>query len=449
MQRAKKRQGLILVLGNYFNDMSRQSFKVFLLIVVFLCCFPVAKSDASLGWQILVKGLPPFLIDPVIKSFKPVVEDVFYSYKGSKFVLKSNAYYSALLKRVAEQVFFGYRVDVDVDLSNKTILLSFIPYKLIKWDVSLVYPDIDKDLRKLLQKDLFGVDDKILSLIQDIPLDAFDWAEPYVLAKIRHVISLKAPGFDIRAYVVLRAHKHIFRVKLVPKVPVVVAVDMDLLSKSFPTLLMREIREKVLGKTYILVGLPIKWIEFHKAKISDVLIRKVAAISQFKGWKVKPYIKLNPTKVAKVKVKVESARYRFNLWGSVWVGLKDKAPEVGVHFGRYFMITKGLEGEIYLESKTPVDEFNVINSLGFYFDIEDVVRLGLERNITDGISYATMGVELGWGLYFIVKYGENDESIVRFGKRLNEYISAELYYEYGDDIDEGENRFSVRFVGNL
>lgn len=400
----------------------------------------ILSSAALAAPSVEVEGLPSFLSGSAKRSLEVIVEQLPQAFWRG-FSRRSEEF----LQEIASQVFWGYAVEVEFDPKAQLLRFRFSPSSPSTWRVEVVPPGVDERLLRIMSSDLALLRDDVELLLAGIPAESLEWADRRIQEEVDSLTKGRLPGFSGRASVLLRGKSKTFVVELEPFGDRIASVNLGVFSSSLPMLLMRNIRDILLREVSFLVGLPLAWAEAHKAELEREIGQGVSAIRDLRDLRARAEISLRPSMVADVRMRVESTRYRFLLWGAVFVGGERVEPEAGLRVGRFLDLGRDLPGEIYFEAKTSVHSLSLSPRLGLSLSPLPPLSVGLERDLKKGLDFLTFGCDLGDGFNLWMRKRLGGEGLEGgLGRWLNENVMLEVYFKGGDG-----DEMCLRAVGKL
>lgn len=401
--------------------------------------FP-ALSYAKIS--VRVKGIPPVYRGIIFSVVSRVVGEAFG--RGTTEVLSDKEYYAGTLKEVLDKVVSGYSVErVLIGVSGKVLYVSvrFVPSseQFQKVDVKLSgFGMLPREVKGILLRELESFRQRAAPIIVGIPVESMEWGEDVLLSRVNRLVGKYIPGFRLANYVEVRGSKMVLRVS--PAAPVILKVDIGMFSESIPLLLLRKERPSLLAVSNFLVGLPVKWVKFHKKEIVGYIRKYVAAQKEVNRFRVDVRVFLQLGRISKVDLQVESKVYRIKVLLATYIGAGDKETEVNLHFG--YKPTP--DWEVYISSWLGVNKFEGRNMLGLSYYLNPSWSVGTEYDVERSVfrlkSTYIWGRKIVEGYYYLNGRGSG----VMLGYKITGHIRLDLVY---DSINEKE--FYLRLSNNL
>lgn len=199
----------------------------------------------------------------------------------STFKLRQAAY-DKVLSDIVNRVVVGYVVsDLQVRYGKETqIDVALMPVGRMVQSVETIidYGNLSSLARKLVEKDVAGLSERMAALLVGLPVDSVGWAESVSQSAGRDVVAANLPEFEA-SFDVKSAEHTIVRVSLVPQGDIVRTARLTFRETTIPrVLLLRAVNgtEKLLRE---LEGLPVAFLRRHKADIEAEMRENLQADS--------------------------------------------------------------------------------------------------------------------------------------------------------------------------
>ncbi len=199
----------------------------------------------------------------------------------STFKLRQAAY-DKVLSDIVNRVVVGYVVsDLQVRYGKETqIKVALMPVGRMVQSVETIidYGNLSPPARKLVEKDVAGLSERMAALLVGLPVDSVGWAESVSQSAGRDVVAANLPEFEA-SFDVKSAEHTIVRVSLVPQGDIVRTARLTFRETTIPrVLLLRAVNgtEKLLRE---LEGLPVAFLRRHKADIEAEMRENLQADS--------------------------------------------------------------------------------------------------------------------------------------------------------------------------
>lgn len=339
----------------------------------------------------------------------------------------------ALLTVVAERVFTGYRVaGSSYDGGNLTVALR--SDKGMDWAVEVQPPKLADPFGGWFGESLKGLDEEIGRTIGPLPIDALSWADVPLRDEIESLCALRVPGWRPSLLVKLQEGQGTLQISFTPDPPFVLAIVPDISSSTFPLIFRSDMRGDMLLALSPLIGLPVAWAEQNRKRIEAYAAATLESGSTAEQAKTEVDVVFTPAQLASAKAAVESDRYVVRAWIAAYVGTDDRYPELGVHFGRKFLLTSKFPMELYGEWILSANDFSLESRWGVRWSPWKNVFLGAEQAFPGNQTWFRLWIAGGIREpYFWWRVsGEGDHNL-GVGYRLTGHLSLELHYDDRDD----------------
>ena len=405
------------------------------VVLLAVALFLPARAFADVA----VRGLPSWLTPTVQRSLEAVW--------GRIDQEQSPETRERLLRLVSKRLFPGLSLS-EISITGESGVMFFeMPEPYCDWQVELDIPEKNILLRNLFIGDVSGLGQSVRSMLSGVAARVLEWSGRDFEKNLEGLVAERSPGWRpvVKWEIREAPDKNICRIAFYPQEPLLLAFSPKMESRTLPLILQTEIQEQTLEATAPFIGLPLPWVEKHKAKIerhlSSVLEEKWSA-REVQG-QVK--LEIKPEKISPLRVQVESPRYTIQGWLAAPVGSDERYSELALHIGRKSMPFPGWELEWYGEWLVAADDLGLESRWG--------ARWSPVENIWTGFEVAWPGSESWWRVWFEepvpdiyawLRYREDGETNWALGWRFREHLSWELYYDSRDEDD-----LCLRLVGNL
>jgi len=385
-------------------------------------------------------GTSQLLLNKMSASMHVVAEQLFIG-KDHELVQKDNGSYESLLQEIGDRVFTGY------DLTK--VSLSPAPVTRIKlharpWNKVITKPEIDMqfsglgtDAAGFLESRVPNLRNQLNETISGASVDASDWAGGVLRLMVRKEIEKALPEFKAAVDLVQEKDRTVVQVVIYPVGQVVREITYELRSEDIPNILLFRVKDKYHNICDELRGLPLDYIQNHKAEIEKTIIERLKEESEVRNYNLIPKVALIPGQNLGVNIMLASKEYRAWFEGYADVGRKHENLSGKAHIAKYISNRDEIFGEVEL----------VTNDVDWNF------TLGATRDW--GKSRWTYGRRMPYGennYRFEYEFGpkwrvraehfsgrDRNEFGVRY--RFHEFLSAEYTY--------GGHEGYLRIIGNL
>jgi len=297
-------------------------------------------------------------------------------------------------------------------------------------------------------RDIAGMADEISVLLEGLPIDALTWADSALKRQIEHIAEQRLSGWDVSllARVEAGGEENDFsslQVAFHPRQPLVLAITPSIFSSTLPVMLQSDLKARLIPGMSPIIGLPVEWVSSHQREV------ELLAQSFLQDRDAVYYTRSNvevtfvPGQVSRVDAAVNSERFTFQMWFSIYSGVRGRYPEAGVLTGLNTRRWTGLNLEIYNEAIIDITEFELTNRLGMRFNIMNNLHAGLEMEWPD----QEVWYRVWWTPdrirrpYAWWRYSPTLGHNFALGYRINENLSIELHYD-----KRYENKIGLRGI---
>ena len=194
-----------------------------------------------------------------------------------------------------------------------------------------------------------------------------------------------------------------------------------------------------------IIGLPVSWIDRHRAEVDEWATKSLEMRNTVSKSDSKVSISVMPEEIARIEGTVESRRYVLKGWLSAHAGAQGRSPEFGLHLGRIAQVIPDWDWELYVEAILELEKWELESRWGVRWAVNGPLWLGVEYTDPDDYLWYRLWIKGNKkGPYLWWRYSEESENQGALGYRLNQAISLELHYD-----DRYDDRWSIRAVGDL
>lgn len=350
--------------------------------------------------------------------------------------------YEKLIQEVFDRVLVGYTVDkVNIIPGEKTMItVSLTPWGEVVRHVALDIKcsGISTEAAGYVKRELGDIEEQVDEVLLGLPVDTVDWAGTVTKGIIREMIADRLPEFQA-SFDIVPGSETIVRLTLIPIGPTIQNVDVSLRSGTIPNILLLEAKPKILEKARILQGLPVAFVERHKAVLLEKTEQLAAEqkVAQTYGLSIEAQLKTGVNSL--VIVDAETKKYKVNLEGYLDMGRKnsDQDTSAKLHAGKYI----GKNDEVFMEVNFTPSNVKWEFIPGISHQLSETTFAGYKHNTSGGadILFLNHNITKDWSLR--IERDLNDEHEIGLRYKLHEFLSAEYIYT--------PNESYIRMVGSL
>jgi len=349
--------------------------------------------------------------------------------------------YENLVRDIFNRVLVGYTVEQVSLMSGTSTGISVVvkPWGDVVRDVSLEIDmgGLSPNVIKLIKNDMGKVEEQVADVLIGLPVDSVEWAGGISKSVIRELLANQLPEFRSNLEIAAGQHTSI-KLSLIPTGPIINNVEVSLRSRTIPNILLAEAKRPVRETAEMLRGLPVAFVERHKAFFSAEIQNAAASHPVAKQYELKLTPMITPGVDTEITINAETSKYRVVLEGSLDMGREDDNTTTKLHVGKF----TNRRDEIFLEVKFMPDNLDWEFEPGWGHRFTENTVAGLRYNLSERQSILWLEHYLGpnWMLR-MEDTPKND--YYEFGVRykLHEFLSAEYV------ITEKENW--LRLIANL
>ncbi|WP_378950970.1 hypothetical protein [Pelosinus sp. sgz500959] len=333
--------------------------------------------------------------------------------------------YEKLIQEIFDRVLVGYSVEfVRLNVgSTVDIQVKITPWGEVVRDVALEVDvgNLSPELAELVKNDMGNLEERVNEVLVGLPIDAIDWAGGVSKLVIREALATALPEFNGNFDIVPGTHT-VMKLSLTPLGPTVQDVHILLRSRTIPNLLLFTVRPTAEQSVQSLVGLPVAFIERHRAYFTTKLETAAMQHSIAKNYGLQIIPSINPGVDTEITLDAETKRYKVSLEGYMDVGRPTENTSFRLHAGKFI----GKEDEAFLEVDFIPSTVSWNFMPGWGHTISKGTTAGMKYNISD--QYNILWLEHDVNQNMSVRFeraprnGKNEFGI-RY--KMHDFLSAE------------------------
>lgn len=385
-------------------------------------------------------GTSRLLLDKMTSSMQVVADQLFVD-KDTGNIAAAQADYVRLLTEIGDRVFTGYELsDVALEVGTKTKLVLYArPWSSVIREpvIDMQFSGVEPQTAALLKQRLPQLKEQLAQTISGASVDASDWAGGVLRKMVRDEVQRQLPEFKAAVDVLQENGKTVVQVVIYPVGQLVRNIKYELRSEAIPNILLMQLKYKYARECDKLRGLPVAYVERHRAELETQLTQKLLAEPEVKNYDLKPEVKLTPGADLGVNIMINSDDYKIWFEGYGDIGREKENLSGKAHIGKFI----SPRDEIFGEAEVILDDVEWRFGAGFsrYWGKSSwsYVR---RMPVGDNDYRLEYSLSPKWRLraeHF--SHDDRNEFGVRY--RIHEFLSAE--YVYGGD------EFYLRIIGNL
>ena len=353
---------------------------------------------------------------------------------------------STIIKTVFDKILVGYSVK-SVELStvdtNAIINVQLQPWAntIENVEVNLSIEGMPAELETLVRNDLSEVACVFDEGLMELPIAAADWTNGILKRRLNSFMDEHLPEFRADFDTEFAASTAHVLLNVYPRVPVVRMVSLSMHSSTMSNLALVTHRSIMEERVNLLVGVPVGFVERHKADIEELIRAPLDAQKDFRALKMNSEVELTAGEKTSVMIRSNSERYRMRLSGWFDIGRSDNVNDDFVfraHIGR--KVSKFDEAFLQLDAQPQDVHFKW--SLGYARLLNRGTQAALRYDFTDEDMIARIEQEFfkDWVLRYEHRFdAEKDEAAIRY--RLHDFLDVEYV------VDRKESW--LRFIGHF
>lgn len=353
---------------------------------------------------------------------------------------------STIIKTVFDKILVGYSVK-SVDLSTVDTA-AIINVQLQPWtntignvEVNVEIEGMPAALETLVRNDLADVDCVFNEGLMDLPIAAADWTNGILKRRLNAFMEERLPEFRADFDIEFASSTAHVLLNVYPRVPVVRMVSLSMHSNTMSNLALVTHRSIMEEQVNLLVGVPVAFVERHKADIEELIRVPLDDQKDFRALKMNSQVELDAGEKTSVMIRSDSERYRMRLSGWFDIGRSDNAKDDFVfraHIGR--KVSK--LDEAFLQMDAQPQDVHFKWSLGYARSFTHGTEAALRYDLTDEGLIAQIEQEFfkDWVLRYEHRFRKDEnEAAIRY--RLHDFLDVEYV------VDRKESW--LRFIGHF
>lgn len=427
---------------------TRHAWLVGSILTAMLCCIPgnFAKAAPIEAVNVSVSstgGVIPDSVEQRIRaSISAIGSRVLVGKEDSIFLLNRSAY-DKVLSDIVNRVVVGYVVsDMQISYGPSTdISVTLQPVGRIIQDVETTvdYGNLTPEAEKLVSEDLTGIGSRMSALLTGLPVDSVGWAESVSQSAGQELLSSALPEFTANFDVTAGEHTKV-RIYLIPQGNIVREGVLTFRETTIPRLLMYRAAERTERKLADLEGLPVAFVQRHRADIAADMQKSLENDGFVKRYEIA--IKTELIAGEKTELKVDALTDHWLIQTEAWLDAGrdgNKTTAISGTLGHYVGKSDMIFGEARFYP-SPMD-WNVYG--GWMHRFGEDYFLGYKYDFVENSSHAVAKKRFGdrWAFRYDRDFKEKDNEY-GISYRIHNYMSVE--YVYNDE--EGK---WVRLIANL
>ena len=417
-----------------------------ILILAAMTCLPLQQAFSAQIENVSVQvvdvngGTSQILLDKMSGSMQVVADQLFLD-KDVAEVAAAGEDYKRLLTEIGDRVFTGYELS-EVRLqpgAHTEIVLYARPWNRIISQpvVDLQFSGVEPQTAELLQQRIPSLKRELEQAISGASEDAGDWAGGVLRKMARQQVEERLPEFKAAVDVVQDRQSTVVQVVIYPVGQLVSNIKYELRSEAIPNILLMELKYKYLAECDKLRGLPVAYVQAHKAELEQILMDKLLAEQAVRDFRLQPSVRLTPGANLGVNIMINSDDYKLWFEGYGDIGRDNDNLSGKAHIGKFI----SPRDEAFGEAEVILDDVEWRFGVGYarYWG-KSVWSYMRRMPIGDNDYRLEYNLSPKWRLRAEHFSGDDrNEFGVRY--RIHEFLSAE--YVYGGD------EFYLRIIGNL
>ncbi len=376
------------------------------------------------------EAMPSLVQKRIAASIQTVGNHVLLS-QDSKTIQNDPDAYIRVITDIVNRVLIGYTVDgIQITPGEQTVLTVQIrPWgeTIRSVHVAVDYGALPAMGRDLAAADLTPAGAVIENLLVGLPVDALDWANGAVKAVMESELERLLPEFYPHI-VITPGQTAEVSVYLLPKLPVVRTVGVQVDAENLPKVIFLSTRSHVEQRYAGLAGAPVAFVRRHE---QDILADLQQTVSR--QWVVRTYnLRVDPTvSVAEnMKIHLRSQTDFYDIQARAYLdvgrhkdgGANHDDTVLAAHIGRKIGSRHELYGEV--EFRPGSVEWNGIP--GYFYRWGKYTRLGYQYETDDNSSHVWIRQYIGshW-MFRMDRDLTNHEDEVGLTYRIHDYLGLE------------------------
>lgn len=300
------------------------------LLALLFCLTPLPAGAAARVEQVQAEtfarsNLPPLVAERMNRSVAAIAGQLLEG-KDTAAVEASRQSYESLIREVFDKVLVGYTV---IRVTLETAPVAVVHVELMPWSETIRTVQVETTvegmpprIETLVRQDLAGVEGVFAEALTDLPTAAADWTNGILKQQVNAYLAEHLPEF--RADFDL-SPEPAAQVKLTvyPRLPVVRTVDLSMRSDTLPSSTLLARREWMQEQVSDIVGVPVGFIQRHKAELARQFAEGLDSSQDFRVLKMRTQVDIDPAERSHVMSRSNSERYRLRLSGWLDLGRRE------------------------------------------------------------------------------------------------------------------------------
>lgn len=355
---------------------------------------------------------------------------------------KSRSSQETLIHQVFDKVLVGYSVDTVTIVPGQTssVSIRLLPWndtiKGIRLETKVVgMPECVEDL---LSEDLSGLKQIFSDTLVGLPLAASDWTNGVLKKRVNSYMKERAPEFRADFDISVGECSEV-KVEVYPLLPVVRTIDLSMRSDTIPNAALLSQRRNMQIGADQLIGVPVAFVERHKAYFQDMLSQRIDRISTVKNWRISTKVFIKADENMEVMSRSDSDRYYVRFEGMADVGTHRAAADSLMMRSVIGIRTSRKDGFFALADIYP-QHFKWGIDVGYGREIMPMSSMSLRYDIRDMRWKAALERRLSKRLMARYEYRDTDKiSEIAIRYKLHDFLSVEYAIDNHDSW--------MRFIG--
>lgn len=376
------------------------------------------------------EAMPPLVQKRIAASIQTVGNHVFLHHDDADIRSGTEAYTYAVTD-IINRVLIGYTVEtIQITPGPDTVLnVQIRPWGETIRSVRLAvdYGALPEMGRRMADADLKGAQPIVENLLVGLPVDALDWANGAVKSVMESELQELLPEFY--PHIVIEPGKDAsVNIYLLPKLPVVRNVDIDVDAENLPKIIFLSTRKHMEQRYAGLEGLPVSFVRRHEQDIQADLQKNLADQWVIKEYKLHVQPTLSIGENTEIHLLSQTDFYDIQAGAYMDVG-RDKGKHdsnddtvIKAHLGRKV----GSHHEFYSEVEFMPGsvKWNVIP--GYFYRWGKYTQMGYQYETTDNSNH--LWLRQYWGKRWMLRFDRdltNQDDEVGLTYRIHEYVGLE------------------------
>ncbi|MGQ9778362.1 MAG: hypothetical protein ACUVRM_00590 [Bacillota bacterium] len=231
---------------------------------------------------------------------------------------KERGEYERIIAEVFARVLGGYRVErVEILAAREarvTLRLSPEGQRVEEVRFFPRFLGLAEPAAMFLREDLAAFEASFAALFADLPLAAFDWAGPLIVAELKEIFAVSFPGFHLE---ITPTPGTILQVELAitPVLPTVEKVTVEVKAQNFPQTFAVRWMDKVRACCALVESLPLAYVRRRQSALERRCAELLAAEKITHRFDLLWRVRLYPGPITQARVEVGAGHYSLALLG--------------------------------------------------------------------------------------------------------------------------------------